>query len=169
MAGIVPVAEIPPKNAVVPAPDDPREVYRVCQELQALCDAEHGVGISAVQVGVPWKLFLVRGDGTCPLVGRGEYGYFANCDYAPDGDERVSSLEGCLSLRTADGTLRYFQVPRFKSVRLRGLRLVAAEDLRFEPVDCGLTCLQEGIVFQHEADHHNGILISEIGKEVFIF
>jgi hypothetical protein len=70
-----------------------------------VCEAENNF---------PWKLFIVKGDGTFPLIPRGEYGYFVNCEYKPVMDERIVSLEGRLSLRLPDGRLRSFQVRRFK-------------------------------------------------------
>jgi peptide deformylase len=81
------------------------------------------------------------------------------------------SLEGCLSLRSPDGRLRSFQVERFENIRLIGYRLVTDQSLNFVEVDYALTCFQEGIVFQHEADHNFGQdkLISKIGKEMFVW
>lgn len=167
---IVEATKIPGKEEIQPVPlDDPMRVYKVCQELKELCDKEHGIGISAVQVGVPWKLFLVKGDGTCPLVPKGEYGYFVNCEYEATTEEQVVSLEGCLSLRSPDGRLRSFQVKRHKIIHLIGFQLLSDKALVFEPVDSSVDVSQEGIVFQHEIDHHRGILISDIGKELFVW
>lgn len=170
---IVDVANIPSKDAITDVPmDNLAIVYKTCQELQELCDSQKGIGISAVQVGVPWRLFLVKGDGTCPFITKGKFGYFVNCDYEPVNEEdKVASLEGCLSLRNAEGQLRSFQVSRFKTVKVVGYRLRTEDVLSFEPVDYTLSCLQEGVVFQHEIDHNYGHdrLISTIGKELFVW
>ena len=168
---IVEATKIPPLTEIKDVPlDDPIKVYKVCQQLQALCEKEHGIGVSAVQVGIPWKLFLVKGDGSCPLVPAGEYGYFVNCEYEPiTEDERVVSLEGCLSLRSPSGQLRSFKVERYNKIRLHGLRLIVQDLILFDSVDAELGVDQEGIVFQHEIDHHFGVLISDIGQELFIW
>jgi peptide deformylase len=167
---IVEVSQIPTVDKITDVPlDNPVVVYKTCQDLQQLCEQEKGIGVSAVQVGIPWKLFLVRGDGSCPFIPRGEFGYFVNCDYKPvEGTEQVMSLEGCLSLRTADGRLRSFQVPRHQNVRVTGQRLLV-DQMKFVDVDYTLSFKEEGIVFQHEIDHHLGVLVSDIGKELFVW
>lgn len=169
---IVEVARIPTKEDTIDVPlDDLMQVYKVCRQMEVLCDLERGIGLSAVQVGLPWKLFLVKGNGTCPLVPKGKFGYFLNCNYEKVTDETVVSIEGCLSLRSPDGRLRSFKVERSNVIRICGYRLLEDSDsqsgLKIVPIDQVINVDEEGIVFQHEIDHHNGILISEIGDEIF--
>jgi peptide deformylase len=167
---IVEAHDIPAKDLITDVPmDDPIKVYKVCQELKELCEQNKGIGISAVQAGVPWKLFLIKGDGTCPLVPDRQYGYFINCEYEAISEEQIISLEGCLSLRSSDGRLRSFQVKRYRDIRLFGFILADDDSLRFKEVDCPISYLQEGIVFQHEIDHQRSILISDNGKEIFVW
>jgi peptide deformylase len=149
--------------------DDPMKVFKVCQEMEVVCDRENGIGLSAVQVGIPWKLFIVKSDGSCPFIKKGKYGYFANTNYKATDTERVVSLEGCLSIRSQDGQLRLFQVERHIKVQITGHRLYAEKDLFFENIEIEVSAAEEGIVFQHEADHHSAVLISDIGKEVFVW
>lgn len=167
---IVSLEKLPQRADIKDVPtDDPAAVYNVCLALRELCDRENGLGVSAVQAGIPWRLFIVKGDDRCPLVKAGEYGYFANCSYSPVGTSEVLSMEGCLSLRDADGRLRSFRVKRPYEIRLVGLRLT--EGLRFEPFEASLTARQCGIVFQHETDHnlgHDG-LVSVTGEEVLLW
>lgn len=168
---IVDIDQIPTEISDVPM-DDPIRVYKVCQELESLCLQNNGIGISAVQAGIPWRLFLVKGDGTCPMIPKGKFGYFVNCDYKNTTEERVVSLEGCLSIRSTDGQLRSFQVERYLMVNLFGYRLLLnTNDMKFEEINYSLSVLQQGVVFQHEADHSYGQerLISKIGKEIFIW
>lgn len=131
------------------------DVYKTCLKMQELCDQEHGLGIAAIQVGVPWRLFLIKGGNA--------YGYYLNCKYEPIGDEKVVSFEGCLTLKDGE-QLRQFQVLRYKKIRLIGQKLIIPElkiiDIN-EEID-----LNESIVFQHEIDHCFLILINDIGKEV---
>jgi peptide deformylase len=163
-------SQIPDVDEISDVPlDDMIKVYKTCQELQEICERENGIGISAVQVGIPWKLFLVKGDGSCPLIPAGEYGYFLNCSYEKVTDEKqVVSIEGCLSIRSPEGQLRLFEVKRSDKIRLYGFR-INNNDLSIVEIDDALTMKQQGIVFQHEIDHHFGILISDIGKEIFVW
>ena len=162
--------DLPKKEDIVDVPlDDPMKVFKVCQELEQVCERENGIGISAVQVGIPWKLFIVKSDGSCPFIPKGKYGYFANLQYVPVGDEQVVSLEGCLSIRSSDGQLRFFQVNRYKTVQLNGHRLHFDNNLEYHNIVINIDAAEEGIVFQHEADHSSAVLISDIGKEVFVW
>ncbi len=136
------------------------ELYKVCLGLEFLCRREKGAGLSAFQAGLPYPVFVVRfGDG---------FRYFADCAYRPAGPERDKSLEACLSVRRADGGLRFFEVERFRSVVVSGRELtadpeIALEDVEFEPEG------NHQSVFQHEIDHSSGLLISSIGKELEIW
>lgn len=164
------VSQIPTVEAVQDVSfDNPIEIFKTCQKLHLLCEKEQGIGISAVQVGLPWKLFLIRGDGTCPLVPKDQYGYFVNCTYTPTNEKRVVSLEGCLSIRSSDGRLRSFQVERYTNIKIDGFKIFIDNKIRFEKFDAEIGIHQQGIVFQHEIDHQRGILISDIGKEIFVW
>lgn len=171
---LVEVQQIPLANDV--PLDDLVKVYKTCQELQQICEQENGIGINAVQVGIPWKLFVIRGDGTCPLIPEGEYGYFVNCDYEEVTDEdteneQIVSVEGCLSIRSSEGQLRLFEVNRYPKIRLYGYRITDDLSLKLVEINDTLSYKMQGVVFQHEADHNHGHerLISNIGKEIFIW
>ena len=113
----------------------------------------------------------MKGDGSCPLIPKGQYSYFANTGYEATSDEQVVSLEGCLSIRSDDGQLRSFQVNRHQKIIIIGFYKLDFDnsiEFRETPSDT-LDVSEEGIVFQHEIDHQFGILISDIGKEVFIW
>jgi peptide deformylase len=167
---IVETKDIPTIESIQDVPlDNPIEVLKVCQQLQMLCEKERGIGISAVQAGIPWKLFLIKGDGTCPLLPKDQYGYFVNCTYTATNEERVVSLEGCLSLRSPEGRLRSFQVERSNYIKINGYRLTIDSKISFLEFDTEIGVHQQGIVFQHEIDHHRGTLISDIGKEIFVW
>lgn len=160
---IVPVEEIPLVENVQPTPtDNLMELYKVCQKMENLCQAENGIGLSAVQVGIPWKFFVVRNRD-------GSFERLVDCEYEAVGTEPLQDgLEGCLSLRNAEGRLRNFSVKRHPKVRVTGKKLLIDPDLSLEDVDLELDGLYS-VVYQHEIDHHRGVLISEIGKEVEIW
>jgi len=162
---IVDVDQIPKKIEDV-SMDDPMELFKICREMEVLCEEENGIGLSAAQLGLPLKLFVMKSEGF-PLVPKGEYGYFVNCDYEEVTDgEQVVSLEGCLSVRSEDGQLRLFQVDRHTHIRINGN--IIEYDLELSAVDCEVGFNEQSVVLQHEIDHQRNVLISDIGKEIMI-
>lgn len=156
---IVPVDQIPVAQPV--DLDNPFETFKICKDLEMVCRSKQGLGLSAVQVGVPLKLFVFQE--------AGNYNYFANCEYKPVGEEQVGTLEGCLSLPN-----RFFRVKRWAEVEVTGQKLVL--DDQKVPRFCAFSESMQtyvtgakGNVFQHEIDHHNEILISDIGEEMFLY
>ena len=168
---IVEVDLIPEAKSVNDVPlDDPMKVYKVCLEMQKICEENEGIGLSSVQVGIPWKLFIIKADDNS-----GNYDYFANCVYEPAYDsKRIVSLEGCLSLRSEDGRLRQFQVERFDYINILGFKFTL-DNFNFVPFKSSVDASHQGVVFQHEIDHQLGVLISddEVNnaetKEIFIW
>lgn len=142
---------------------EPTKLFVTALKMEHLCSKENGIGLSAVQVGLPWDLFVVRRmQAGSPDV----YEYYVDCRYWDEGEKTISSIEGCLSLKR-DGKPRRFEVERYEKVRIQGKKLLLGfdglpmlEDVQF--VEQGLY----GIVFQHEIDHSMGILISQIGTEI---
>lgn len=161
---LVEVNEIPKVGEVVDVPTDNLvEVYKVCQQMEEICNEANGIGLSAVQVGIPWKLFLVKN----PI--DDSYGYYINCEYIPKGPEKIISTEGCLSLVGDDDSPRLFVVERLKSITVKGHKLSDKGGLSLEPFEKDYEMSFENVVFQHEIDHQLGILISDIGKEFLIW
>jgi peptide deformylase len=154
-------------------PLNPIEIYKVCKRMEITCRHAKGVGLAAVQVGIPWKLFVLCGQSpNNPLVKLGTTGYFVNCDYEGiTADGLIVSSEGCLSIRSLDGQLRLFRVERFKTIQIKGLQLIENNDnLKLMNVDKKIRYDEDGVIYQHEADH--GLpnrLISDIGKEIFVW
>jgi peptide deformylase len=135
-------------------------LFCVCTQMEQLCEQEKGIGLSAAQVGIPWKLFVVRRD-----VG---YEYYINCEYFSHGELR-KFIEGCLSLKNSQDELRRFELERHSSIRLKGqqLKVTNVPSLILEDIDRIESDLYAA-VFQHEIDYQNGILISNIGREIEI-
>lgn len=151
---LVPVSEIPMPPAInAVGLDDLINTYKLCKQMEVLCSESNGIGLSAVQVGIPLKLFVVNF--------KDHYEYFINCEYsAVDNAELVESIEGCLSLPD-----RFFVVKRHPAVHVKGYRLSA--DCKLETFEGDFKGLY-AIVVQHEIDHHNGVMIDTIGKEYLI-
>lgn len=150
MVEIVPVEKIPVADDV--PMEEPSEVLKVASKLEKLCLDLKGMGISAVQVGIPWKLFLI-------LYPEGKFRYFVNCSYEAVGDAKIpKSLEGCLSL---PGRMFHIENHRWEKVLVKGYELVidgnepAFKEVEFE-VNSKDSFLAGSIVFQHEIDHQLG-------------
>jgi len=154
MKELVPISEI--KESRPCEIDDMNELFILFYNLETVCEAQDGIGLHAAQVGCEENIFVVRSPGG--------YRYFLNCDYEPMGN-KVRSMEGCLSLREENGTLRLFEVDRYDKVRVVGQQLVDTElqDVDFE-VDGSYA-----FVFQHEIDHGAGKMISDHGEEIYIW
>lgn len=156
---IVQPTEIPKQIINTPIDDLP-VLYKTCVEMQQICTKENGVGLSAVQVGIPWKLFIIR-------TANDRYKYHIDCEYSPVGEAKLLSIEGCLSLRDLKRNLLFFQVERYKKVLVAGFELLSDDELKVVPFSAELDDL-DAIVYQHEIDHHHGILINR-GKRKFKF
>lgn len=156
---IVPVDKIP-KDIVDCPTDNLLHLYKTCLQMTLLCLKENGIGLSAVQVGIPWRLFIVRYIDN----GKDSFRFFLNCRYTQTTEDKEKSLEGCLSLRNTAGELRHFQVNRYTNIKVEGHELKAAQELKVEPVIVEPKDYYR-FVFQHEIDHQNLILISDIGVE----
>ena len=79
------------------------------------------------------------------------------------------SIEGCLSIFDFNGNLKRFKLMRDHKVKITGKQLILENNelklVDFEEIfEKGFTAT----VFQHEIDHQNGILISDIGEEIQI-
>lgn len=148
-----------PKGADCPLDDLP-ELYKLGLSMQIVCEREKGIGLSAVQVGVPYNFFVINQDDN--------YRFFLNCTYTPITQDREKYVEGCLSLRDTAGKLRYFEVERFKQIHVKGKELVAEPQLQIKDFELSPTDYYK-IVYQHEIDHAHLITIDQIGKEVFLW
>lgn len=125
-----------------------------------LCVLKNGVGLSALQVGIPIPFFVASTD-------QKDFTYYYEASY--EGlDIQTSSIEGCLSILDKIGKPRRFLLSRYKKIICKGKKFVPTSDNpQFQLIEeehDGLV----SIVLQHEIDHHNFKLISDLGKEVQI-
>jgi len=162
---IVQVEDIPElldiKKVLVDDKQEQMLAYRICKQMEAVCDENNGIGLNAVQVGIPWRLFIIKTNG--------KFEHFLNCTYEPVGEDKVTSIEGCLSLKDDSGEFRKFEMTRSLIVKVTGKKLVAESGLTVEDFSAYIHAEDQGVVFQHEIEHSEGILISDKGKEVFIW
>ena len=166
---LVEFEKMPEVNSLVDIPwEEKPTVHRVISQLRKACEDEHGIGVSAVQIGVPWRLFVIKGNGDCPFIQADEYVYLCDCDYRPVSEDKVLTIEGCLSIRDSDDNIRSFKVERYDRVIVEGYKINPV-DLSKEKICWDLMHTEQGIVFQHEIDHHKGITIDQIGEEMFVW
>jgi len=137
------------------------ELQKMIDAMAAALDGEpDGVAIAAPQIGVPYRLFLVRYDRTIapPPEGAAEHpvdiGVYANPSFVKTSRKRAAVDEGCLSVRGYYGkTLRHERAT---------VRAQDADGKAFERGGGGLLAQ----IFQHEIDHLNGILFTDHAEDV---
>lgn len=137
-----------------------RRVRRVDKDVEELIEdmietmrAANGIGLAAVQIGVPERVIVVEipvvseeteGETQEPL--ETELYVLINPEVVSTSDELVAGIEGCLSVPGWAG-----EVERHRAVTVKGL------DRKGREVRIGA----EGLlarVFQHEIDHCQGVL-----------
>lgn len=136
------------------------KVHKTCMQLRELCERENGIGISAAQVGISEKIFLIK-------MSNDKFGYFINCTYIPVGTKKYTHLEGCLSLKGENNQTKLYKVQRYNEIIVSGFCLLDEFELVSRPL---VEYHVEGFkaaVFQHEIDHQYGRdrMIDVIGEE----
>ncbi len=129
------------------------ELEKMLKDMADSLDSQKdGVAIAAPQVGIPYRIFLVRYDRMKPPVAEGEaerkpdIGVYINPDFVKLSKKSAKLDEGCLSVRNIYG----------KTVR-RTQATVKAKDAagkHFERGGGGILAQ----AFQHEIDHLDGVL-----------
>lgn len=152
---IAPDARLKVKSALVERVD--AEVRKLMDDMLETMYAAPGLGLSAVQVGVPKRVIVVdlarRGDSPTPL-------RLVNPELVWASDEMMTNEEGCLSLPD-----QYAEVTRPAAVEIRYLD---DENQRRELRTEGMlaTCIQ------HEMDHLEGVLfvdhISQLRRGIIL-
>lgn len=133
-------------------------IHRMSESLR---ETEHGVAIAAVQIDIPYRIFVVRG-----FVMEHNDRDTENVDLEPDvafinpkiikrSRKRELLDEACLSVPGYAG--------RIKRSLQTAIRACDTEGICFERGASGLLAQ----VFQHECDHLEGILYIDKAEEVF--
>jgi peptide deformylase len=139
-----------------------RKVTDFGPELQTLIDdmvetlrAAPGVGLAAPQVDIPLRLIVVEfGDEEDETIPPKLY-TLANPEITRHSRETVVGTEGCLSIPNLIG-----DVERFESITVKGL------NRQGQPVKLKASNWLARI-FQHEIDHTNGILFTDLASQVW--
>ena len=138
-------------------------IVKICILMENFCLKKNGIGLSAVQVGIPFNIFVANTNSK-----KADFFYFVDCQYEGIGEKQIS-VEGCLSLFDKNKKTRIFKLERYKSIKVNGfllnlkpvVSLYKLENIEFSGYFCN--------VLQHEIDHANNILISNIGKEMEVY
>ncbi|MDP3402375.1 MAG: peptide deformylase [bacterium] len=143
------------------------ELKAIIDDMAATLNEQlDGVALAAPQIGIPYRIFIVRYDRTVAPTPEGEedhaadLGVYINPVFVKSSRRRLEMDEGCLSVRGIYGkTMRNERA----TVRARDV-----EGVSFERGGGGLLAQ----IFQHETDHLNGILfvdhatdLIEVNKE----
>ncbi|MBU0749974.1 peptide deformylase [Patescibacteria group bacterium] len=122
---------------------------------EALDSQKDGVALAAPQIGISYRIFIVRYDRTLPPPAESlpphepSIGIFINPEFIKASRKREEMDEGCLSVRGVYGkTARHAQA----TVEARTF-----EGGTFQRGGGGLLAQ----IFQHETDHLNGILFTD--------
>lgn len=141
----------------IPVPEElfntPELAQMLADMIDTLDEEKDGVALAAPQIGILYRIFVVRYDRTIPPPegeGQGEpvtdIGIYINPTFVRSSRRRVEMDEGCLSVRGIFGsTLRHERAT---------VRAQTADGTTFERGGGGLLAQ----IFQHETDHLNGIL-----------
>ena len=160
---IVSDSAIPIKENVLHAKDQKLiEIAKISLLMQNICIKEGGVGLSAVQLGIPYKIFIAK-----DYDKSNDFFTFVDCQYEGNGN-KTTSIEGCLSLKTKSKQIKRSRVERFSSIISKGLYFSFENNMNLIPFEKQYDGFFASI-FQHEVDHQNGILISDIGKEMDLY
>lgn len=136
------------------------KIKKLVQDIKETLKArEYGVGISAVQVGEPVAVAVIaiRPTPTRPSLKPFDRVYF-NAEITDTEGEQSPMWEGCCSVLGQDGKPVYAKVPRYKNI---SIRYYDEEGVMHEELIDGFLAQ----VLQHEIDHQNGILFTDLVNE----
>ncbi len=137
------------------------ELVRLVNDMsEALDRSPEGVAIAAPQIGVSYRVFIVRKDRTLPPPKPTEGGpryevlppeveVYVNPEIVKTSRKRATTDEGCLSVHGVYGTTKRHERATIKARRIDGSH--------FQRGGGGLMAQ----IFEHEVDHLNGILFTD--------
>jgi peptide deformylase len=155
------------REVATPLPEElfgTKELNTLIRDMSTALDKEpEGVAIAAPQIGVSYRVFVVRVDRTLPPPPEGapahpvEIEVYINPEIVKTSRRRAKVEEGCLSVRGVYGTTR-----RHERVTLKARRADGSPFTR----GAGGVMAQ---IFEHEVDHLNGILFIDHAERMIHF
>ncbi len=135
-----------------------KEFIEFLKIMAKVMDDYDGIGLSAIQLGVPKKVFIIKKDfekeGFDKNDSLSEVIVYINPQILDYSQEKEEGWEGCLSIPNIECL-----VERSKRIKVKYLDVYGNEII--EELD-----QLRAIVFQHEYDHTQGILIIDKAKEI---
>ena len=130
------------------------ELTKLLADMAEVLDKEpEGVALAAPQLGVSWRLFIIRIDRTInkehPTNSKAELQVYINPEIMKTSRKRARADEGCLSARGVYGVMS-----RHERITIRARR----EDGTMFMRGAGGLMAQ---IFEHEIDHLNGVLFTD--------
>ncbi|MEK7515310.1 MAG: methionyl-tRNA formyltransferase [Patescibacteria group bacterium] len=133
------------------------ELSRLIADMtEALDRYPEGVAIAAPQIGVSWRLFIVRKDRTIvpapnqqQTTSKPEIQIYINPEIVKTSRKKAKADEGCLSVHGVYGTTKRHERVTIKARKEDGSRITRGAG--------GLLAQ----IFEHEVDHLNGILFTD--------
>lgn len=139
------------------------ELKKMIEEMTEALDKEQdGVALAAPQIGLPYRMFIIRMDRTLPTPAEGEpvpeseVAVYINPEIIKTSRKRHIVEEGCLSCRGL-----YGKTHRHERVSIRARREDGSKFTRG-----GGDLLAQ--IFEHEVDHLNGILFTDHADDVVV-
>ena len=137
------------------------ELDRILTDMSETLDGQvDGVALAAPQVGISFRIFIVRYDrmntreGDVPEDLSPEVGVYINPEFVKSSKKRDEMQEGCLSVRGIYGTTLRSTNATMRAQDERGVW--------FERGGGGILAQ----AFQHETDHLDGILFIDHAEEI---
>ncbi|MCR4334068.1 MAG: peptide deformylase [Patescibacteria group bacterium] len=156
------------RGTAEPVPEeffDTPKLAKIIDDMTEALDPElEGVALAAPQIGIPYRIFIVRKDRTLPPLPEAPLGgptpksdlgvgppsaeveVYINPEIVKTSRKRAKADEGCLSVRGVYGTTN-----RHERVTVCARRV---DGTKFERGGGGLIAQ----IFEHEIDHLNGVL-----------
>ncbi len=152
------------RNIATPVPNGlfgTPELTQILKDMEVALDKElDGVALAAPQIGIPYRIFIIRKDRTmpppaptsevgAPTTSVGVVEVYINPEIVKTSRKRVEADEGCLSVRGIYGVTHRHERATVKAYMPDGKK--------FERGGGGLIAQ----IFEHEIDHLNGILFTD--------
>lgn len=149
------------RDVAKPVPEElfgSAELAQIVKDMEDALDAEpEGVALAAPQIGLPYRMFIVRRDRTLPPVDipegaplppppPPEVQVYINPEIVKTSRRKADMDEGCLSVRGIYGTTKRHERATVKARDIDGKP--------FQKSGGGIMAQ----IFEHEIDHLNGIL-----------
>jgi peptide deformylase len=134
---------------------DKKSVTALIAHMRKMMVAERGVGLSANQIGLPYRIFVAQLPSKDHKGYTGKFYTLINPQVVSASAKKTADEEGCLSIPNVYGT-----VERAEKITVQGLDKNGKE----------VKIKAEGFlarIFQHEIDHLQGVLFIDKARNMF--